>query len=582
MILRYVRRVLMALGLITLILAGVGLYTLLRSPSIAPHSILELTLDGPLPEAPPAQVSRLFGGDETLPLATIVSRIKRAAEDPHIDGLLLRVKAPEVGLAQAEELGRAMQVFRASKKWSAGYMETAGEGSRGDGAFLLASMANQVILAPPGEINLMGMRIDAPFGKNALERLRVQAHVEQRYEYKNYAEMFTESGFTPAHKEAMAGLLDDMQARICELLAAARNTSVSTVRAWIYESPFTSASALEHHLVDAVGYWDDVEKRATEAAGGRDDPFVNIAAYRPKPLHKNNVPVALVVGQGEINRGEGSHRPVGNQDHMGSDTYTEALRQARADHVRGVVLRIDSPGGSYIASDLIRREVELTRDQNIPVVVSMGNVAASGGYFMAIDADHIVAELGTITGSIGVVSVSFAVREALQHFAGITFDSYATVLAPGATSFLDPLGGEGLLRMRRDVDRIYQDFVGKVAKGRHVDYDSIHKVAKGRVWTGRQALARGLIDEVGGIDTALAYLRRRLDLADDAGIELINYPEPETPWSVLRELADGQMATQAMMRSLQPVLEPLAARAHALLTGRGVRAEAALEGRVRP
>jgi protease-4 len=564
----------MAVGLLTIVLGAISLLSLWRTPGVAEHSILEITLDGAISEAPQPQVSKLLGGEEEVPLVTLVERIRRAAEDKRIDGLLLHVKAPEVGLAQAEELGRAMQVFRASNKWSASFLETAGEGSRGDGAYLLAAMANQVILAPPGEINLMGMRTDAPFGKRALEKLHVQAHVEQRYEYKNYAEMFTETGFTPAHRESMVSLLDDLQARICELMAGLRHTHVDTVKAWIYEAPFNSAGALAHHLVDTVGYWDDVEKLATAAAGGREDPFVDIAHYRPKPVSKNVVPVALVVGQGEINRGEGGPRPMGARDHMGSETYTEALRQARADQVRGVLLRIDSPGGSYIASDLIRREVELTRNANIPVVVSMGNVAASGGYFMSIDADHIVAELGTITGSIGVVSVSFAMRQALQHFLGVTFDSYASVQAPGATSFLDPLSGEGLTRMRRDVDRIYEDFVTKVARGRHVTYDDVHKVARGRVWTGRQALARGLIDEVGGMDTALDYLRRRLDLADDVAIELINYPEPESPWSLLRELADGQLAQEGALRSLQPLLAPLTAKAQQLLQGPSLRAQA--------
>lgn len=563
----------MTLGLVTALFYAFSLFTLLKKPSIADHTILDITLDGPIDEAPAAQVSRLLGHEEAVPLTTLVQRIRDAAQDKRIDGLLLRIKSPEVGLAQAQELQRAMQTFAAAGKWTGSYLETAGEGTRGDGAYLLATMANQVILAPPGEINLMGVRTDAPFGAQALQKVRVRAHVEQRYEYKNYAEMFTETGFTAAHKEAMAGLLDDMQLQICELMAHGRHTSVDAVKAWIFEAPFNSSGALAHHLVDTVGYWDEVQKQLSQAAHGRQEPLLPIAQYPGQTAPKSAVPIAFVVGQGEISRGEGKRSPVGSRDHMGSDTYMEALRDAREEQVRGVLLRIDSPGGSYLASDLLRREVELTRNQNIPVVVSMGDVAASGGYFIAMGADHVVAEAGTITGSIGVVSVSFAVREALQQV-GITFDSYSSLPAPSAMGFLDPLEGEGLARMRREVDRIYGDFVTKVSESRHVSYDDVHKVARGRVWTGRQALARGLVDEVGGVDTAMAYLRRRLDLGEDAALELINYPEPATPWGFLRELADGQLASHRALRGLMPVLQPLAAGAQALFGRPGVTAMA--------
>lgn len=572
-IMTLIRRALVAVGLLTVALLAVGLFVMFRHKAIAAHNVLRITLDGPLPEAPAAQVAQLLGKDDSVPLATLTARIRAAAQDKRIDGILLQIKSPEVGLAQIEELSRAMKGFRASHKWSASFLETAGEGGRGDGAFALATLANHVILTPPGEVNLTGLRQEVPFGKGALEKLHVQAHVEQRYEYKSYAEMFSERGFTPAHREATASLLDDMQARLSALMASNRQTDTAEVTRWVKAAPWSSADALAARLVDQVAYWDEVEEAAKKLTG-RDEPFLEVADYVPKgPRRRHAIPVAMVVAQGEIDRGQGGHRPMGAQSRVGSDVYAKALRQAREDHVRSVLLRVDSPGGSYIASDLIRREVELTRDQNIPVVVSMGNVAASGGYLIAMDADHVVVEPGTITGSIGVVSVSFALREAMRTLLGVTWDSYAAVDAPGATNFLDPPEGEQLVRLRRDVDRIYGEFVTRVAHGRHKSWDDVHAVARGRVWTGQQAVARGLADELGGIDTAMAYLHRRLELGADDEIKLTFYPEPESPWQILRDLADGQLAATTALVTANAWLGPVVQAVGGISQRPGVRAQ---------
>jgi protease-4 len=213
-----------------------------------------------------------------------------------------------------------------------------------------------------------------------------------------------------------------------------------------------------------------------------------------------------------------------------------------------VLFRIDSPGGSYIASDLIRREVELTRKAGIPVVVSMGNTAASGGYFIAADADYIVAESGTITGSIGVFAASFAARQALHKWLGANFDTYETLPHPGSLNWLDPPSPADRERFSQSVDRIYADFVGKVAAGRHKTYDEIHKVAKGRVWTGRQAVENGLADELGGMEDALAYIRKRLELPEKEPIHLSLYPEPENALAVLRNLLSAEVRLANTLR----------------------------------
>lgn len=540
MFLRFLRRLLMTLGALSLAPLLIAMVMWLWRPSsTANDSILHVVLDGPLNEAPEGAIAALWKNGNKPSLASLTDKLRRAGEDPRIVGLLLEVRTPEVGMAQLEELSRATEAFAASKKPSHAFLETAGEGSRGDGAYALAALAQNIMLAPPGEISLFGMHADVPFARGTLDRAKVDANVQQRYEFKSYAETFSQKGFTEPHRLALKSLLDDLQETYLTVVSRGRQTTPLQVRNWIVSSPFSASEALTHKLVDSVGYWDEMVV-VLERIAGRKEPLINIDAYEPPVSKGSKTQVAFVVGSGEINRGSGGRSPFGGAEGMGSEVYVDALRQAREDGVAAVLLRLDSPGGSYLASDLIRREVALTRDQNIPVVVSMGDVAASGGYFIAAEADHIVVESGSITGSIGVVSVSFAVRRALQDFFGLQFDSYSTLPHPGMMGFLDPPTPAQSEQMGRNIDKIYQDFVGKVAAGRHKSYDEIHQVAKGRVWSGKQAVRLGLADEIGGIDTAVAYLRRRLDLPEQTQLELLLYPEPDTAWDMVRTALDGQ------------------------------------------
>ncbi|HET6343758.1 MAG TPA: S49 family peptidase, partial [Myxococcota bacterium] len=399
---------------------------------------------------------------------------------------------------------------------------------------------DEVILSPPGEINLTGLRAEVPFFKETFERVGVQPYTEQRYEYKNFANTFTQTGFTPPHKEALKGVLDDLQQTLLEIIAEGRDVDVPTARTWVSQAPFSADAALEDKLVDRLAYWDEVVEDAKRVAG-RDEPFMEADSYGARrALTAGGVRLALIIGAGEINRGESGSGGMGAPDGIGSDTFAQAFRDARQDGVKGVLFRIDSPGGSYIASDLIRREVELTRKAGIPVVVSMGNTAASGGYFIAADADAIVAEPGTITGSIGVFAASFAVRQALHRWLGVNFDTYETLPHAGSLNWLDPPSDADRARFSQTVDRIYKDFVTKVAAGRHKTYDEIHAVARGRIWSGRQAVQNGLADELGGMETALEALRRLLKLADDQEVHLTLYPEPENALAMLRNLLSVQ------------------------------------------
>ena len=531
-----------------------------RSESVPAASVLHVVLDGPIPESVRPSLGAFLGGHMNVSLHSLTHSIRRAAQDERIVGLVLDIRTPTVGLAQVSELTAAMEEFKKSHKWNIAFMESAGELGHGDGAYALACSAEQIALSPPGEVNLSGLRSEVPFLKEALSRFHVQAYTEQRYEYKNFANTFNQAGFTPEHKESLKTVLDDLQETLLERVAAGRKISAPEAHRWVENAPYSAQEALKLHLVDKLWYWDEVLTEVEKIAG-RKDAFMEVEAYAERPKMKNGEAVAFIVGAGQINSGESGKNPMEASDSMGSDTLSQAFRDARNDEVKAVLLRIDSPGGSYIASDVIRREVELTRKANIPVVVSMGNVAASGGYFIAADADYIVAEPGTITGSIGVLAASFALRDFLRHWIGVEVGVYETIPHDGSLQWLDPPTDGDKARLGKTLDRIYSDFVTKVAAGRHKTYEEVHAMAKGRIWSGRQAVKNGLADELGGMETALAYIRTRLKLTQDADLHLVPYPEVDN-FAMVRDLIGSHVDSRippplrGVTRAVQQALAP--------------------------
>jgi protease IV len=525
-------------GLWSVILLAMIVALLLREP-VPEQSILVVRLDGQLTESPQPSLAQLLSDEPALTLPGLTSALRAAAIDERIVGVILEVKNPELSLAQIEELEQAMAVVRASGKWSAAHLETAGEFARGDGAYALAATAGEVILAPSGDINLAGLRAEVPFLRGALEKLDIEPYFDKRAAYKNAPDMFTQTSFTKEHSESLRALADDLQATLVAHMAARREVEPKVVLEWIKNGPHSSASAKEQGIVDAVGYWDAVVHTAEEKAG-RDDPFVEAAVYGQNLEQPSGGPkLAVIYGEGPITRGEGGRGFGTSEAAMGSDVITQAFRDAREAEVAGILFRVDSPGGSYVASDLIRREVELCREAKIPVIVSMGTVAASGGYFVAMDADRIIADPGTITGSIGVYAGTFATRRFLQNL-GISIGVYETVPESNAVQGLDPPDAREKQARGVVLDRIYEDFVQKAAAGRKKTRDEIHAVAQGRVWTGRQALAHGLVDELGSMHVALARLKEMIGSTAETPATIVEFPEAETPLAVLRRLFGAQ------------------------------------------
>ncbi len=550
---RIIRRFITAVTVLFFVLVAFGWISILSGPTIEDDSVLRVTLDGPLRETPAVDLGILFGEEPRSTLRAVILSLERAATDERIKGVVLEIGNPQVGLAQLEELESAMDRYRKSGKWSLAFLETAGELSRGDGAYALATLADKVTLAPAGDLNLIGLRSEPLFFKGTIDLLGVELHMEKRGKYKSAANQYTDREMDEPMREALAEVIEDLQSQLIELVARRREVPVETVREWINGGPHSAQDALAKGMVDRLGYADEVVAEYEERAG-REDSLVAVGTYwlEGRPMDDGRL-VAVVYGEGGVTRGDPTPGPFDDEPVMASDPLIRAFRTLRDDGAEAVVFRVDSPGGSYLASDLIRREVQLTREAGIPVVVSMGNVAASGGYFVAMDADLIMASPSTITGSIGVFTGLLNVS-GLFAKAGVSHDSYQT--APNADLFsqLAPLDERRRGFIARQADRIYADFTSKVADKRGLPLPKVQAVAQGRVWSGRDALEHGLVDELGGLRDAIEKARVLAEIGSDEPIELRPYPRPDSPAAALRSILRG---TIEAADTLHEVREPL-------------------------
>jgi protease-4 len=517
------------LVVLSVVATALLLWSLSGGSSWQKGGVLHLKITGAVPElSPHDSVSRALGR-ETLDLRDILDALEKSRGDSSISGLLLEVSDAGLGWAQAEEVRAAIARFRGSKKPTWAFLETAGEFQGGNGAYMLASACEKVFVAPPGDVALTGLRVETPFVRGLLDKLGVVPQFGQRKEFKNAVNTYTEKDYTPAHRQATVELIESLFDELVDAVVQGRGLTPARVRDLISGGPYTAPEALELGLVDELIYRDEVIDRL-EKASGSDKPLVSIAPYlrSGRPHDSGRKKIAVVYAVGGVSRGSGGSGPFGG-DVMGSETTSKALRVAREDDdVAAVVLRVDSPGGSYVASDIIRREVELTKKAK-PVIVSMGNVAASGGYFVAMDANRIVADAGTITGSIGVFAGKLVTRGLWEEKLGVHFGSLQQGENADFWSSQDVYDERGWERMNAMLDRIYSDFTKKAAAGRGLPLEQLEPLAHGRVWSGRDALERKLVDQIGGLHDAIEVARKEGKIGDRAAFRVIVLPRPASP-----------------------------------------------------
>lgn len=425
--------------------------------------------------------------------------------------------------------------------------------------YYLGSAFERVYLQPSGDVGLTGVAMEQRFLRGALGKLGVEYQMGQRHEYKTAANTFTQDHMTDAHRESMGRITESVTEQVVAGVADGRGLDPAKVRELIDRGPFIGAESVEAGLVDRLAYRDEVYDEVKQAVGD-DALLLYVSRYAKGPIAKKlprpgEQTVALVHGHGAIRLGRSGRSPLGGGSAMGSDTVCAALRAARRDeHVKAVVFRVDSPGGSYVASDAIWREVVLTRKAGKPIVVSMGDMAASGGYMVSMAADTIVAQPGTLTGSIGVFGGKAVISGLLEKI-GVSSETVGEGANAGMFSSTNAFSEAQWARVNAWLDRVYDDFVNKVAEGRGLSRERAHELARGRVWTGADAHAGGLVDELGGLEDALILARRQAGLAADAPVRV--YPKL-SPLERLRPAESSEDRTAAMARLRLEAWGPLA------------------------
>ncbi len=541
------------------------------SHRIQPDSVLNVELKGQTVERGGAGVLGILNTHQT-PLNLLRWAINRGAKDPHIVGMEIKVIDPAMELAQAQEIAALIKSFKSHGKWTTAYIETAGESDPGNLSYIVASAADEVSLMPQGELNLVGVGVRELFTRGTLDWLGITPNFASMGQYKSAANMFTNKDFTAPQKQEDEELVGSMYDQIVATTAAERRLNPDTVKTLIDQAPLNAEAGLEAHLVDRLEYEDQFDDRVKDH-GGTNHAIVDYSNYARASLFSSiggaQNQIAVIYGDGAIQRGSEGLNPFSTPGSaaMTSDDMVEAFKSAREnDSVRGVIFRVNSPGGSVIASELIRREVELTAKTK-PVVVSMSGYGASGGYWVSTPAARIIAEPGTITGSIGVLGGKFNVSPATQKIfvnsGAVTrganvemFDMWTDFTPAQSKMFHDQILGD-----------TYAYFLKLVAASRHLSVQQADAVAQGRVWTGEQALKNKLVDSLGGFDDAMAATRALARLGPDQQVGIVELPEQP---GLLKTLLSGQLAAAMTETPSARIVEPVIALIRAALTGHGM------------
>lgn len=538
---------------------------MLALPGHRPPLLLEMDLTE-LPVAPDADdpIARLRARGRPHLRATLRC-LHESAADPHVVGLIAKVGGA-LPWAAMQELRIGVRAFATSGKPAIAWAESFGEGTGDMAAYVLATGFNEIWLQPGGGVGLLGVGVETTFVRGALDKLGVEPQFEQRYEFKNAADRVMRTGFTEAHRIALDRLAESVFTEAVDLIAGGRGIEAARVRELADTGPRTAPEALEVGLVDALGYRDQayaaMRSRVGAAAG-------LLFADRWKPPRRPRMParrrgqVALVEVRGVIASGRTRRTPMGRQ--VGSDSVGAALRAAISDDaVRAVVLHVDSPGGSAVASDTIWREVCRVRDAGKPVVVAMGEAAASGGYYISCPADVIVALPSTLTGSIGVFGGKMVVRELFDRL-GLTTGTVSHGERSLMYSSRRRFSEQERERLAFTMDAIYDDFVGKVASGRGRPVAEIEGVARGRVWTGSDAIGIGLVDALGGLRDAVRIARSRAGLPADAPLRSALHVPPLARLGRPKNTEDPRALLGATLPGLSDIAAALGLPASAVL-----------------
>ncbi|MBU6508213.1 MAG: signal peptide peptidase SppA [Alphaproteobacteria bacterium] len=561
---RFVVGLLAVIGAVTLLgmlsTVGVVIWAKFHGPGVPAAAILTLDVDGNLSDAPRNDGLLALLQPHQTSLRDAVDALDKAGRDPRVKGLLLHIGGNDIGFAQAQELRDAIGAFRTKGKVAFAYSDSFGEFAPGTRAYYLASACDEIWLQPLGMVGLVGLRAEEPFFRGTLDKLGLVPRFDQREQYKTAANALTQTKMTDAEREQLQSLLGSLLDQIVAGIADGRKLAPDRVRDLIAGGPYLAKDALADHLIDHLGYAGEALD-ALKARAGMGAKAIHLARYLASAgrLHTSGPLVALIYADGLMARGRSDDGALFGNGVMGSDSIVHAFRLAVQDkNVRAIILRIDSPGGSAVAAESIWNAVKQARAAGKKVIVSMGGVAGSGGYYIAADADKIVAEPGTLTGSIGVVAGKILVGGLLDKI-GAGADAVQTSDNAALFSSVEDFSPRGYQQFEAALDSTYAGFKARVAEGRHMTDAEVEAVAKGRVWTGAQAKDQNLVDSLGGYDTAIALAKAEIGVPASSDITLRTYPRPESSLSLLlnRLLGDHEDPL-AILPSLSDVMHELA------------------------
>jgi protease-4 len=546
------------LGLITgavlIILIGIiGFFAVAslksKPPTVADGSTLIFRLSGEVPEKPPVELPIPWIQDKTaLTVESVWSMLHRAAADARIKAVVLEPEGVAIGWAKMQEIHADIEEFRKSGKPVYAFLK-----SPGTREYYLATAASRIYMEPVDTLNLKGLGLELMYFRNTLDKLGVQVEVEHAGKYKDYGDMFTKTGMSPETREVMNSIADDIYGDLVATIAKGRGKEAATIRATIDDGPFLAVQAKDKGLVDALRFEDEMFGELKTALHQSELKKLSAREFANVPDSSVTSPdrIAFVVGEGSISRGD----PDSSDDSgIESQQFDKILSKVGNDSgIKAVIVRIDSPGGEVTASDEMWRAMnELHRRK--PVVISMSDAAASGGYYMAMSGDPIIAYPGTETGSIGVVFGKPNLH-GLYDKLGITKDYVSRGRFALIDSDYQSLTDAGRAKLREGIDSDYNDFVGKVAAARKKKPAEIEPIAQGRVWMGDQAKANGLVDELGGLDRAVQMARQKAGIPATGKINLVLYPGKRSIFDLLfKSSADSEadaMMSRAGLESLR-------------------------------
>jgi protease-4 len=520
-----------------------------KPPSIADGSTLMLELDGDIPERAPVEFPIPFLQQKTPPtVAEIWTTLRKAAADGRIRAIVFEPRDLQIGWAKLQEIHDDLEGFRKSGKPIYAYLKTPGARE-----YYLATAANRIYMDPEDELNLKGMRFELMYFHNTLDKLGVQVEIEHAGKYKDFGDMFTRTSMSLETKEVLTSVLDGLYGNLVQTIAAARKKTPDQIRSTIDQGPFLSPEAKGQGLIDGLLYEDQMFEEVKAKLAGGDLKKLSLHDYLKIPASAVGLGgkqrIALVTGQGGISRGEAGEDFSGDSG-IESESFDRILRRVGNDSdIKGVVVRIDSPGGEVFASDAIWREMNLLSKKK-PTVISMSDTAASGGYYIAMTGDPVVAYPGTITGSIGVV-FGKANLHGLYDKVGVTKDFLTRGRFADIDSDYQPLSAAAREKLKTAIDENYRSFVTKVATARRRKFDEIEPLAQGRVWLGSQAKANGLIDELGGLDRAIELVKDKARIPKSERVNLVTYPAKRSIFDILF----GQAIESALESRLGGVLK---------------------------